>query len=479
MQITAGSDFEVKSDSKVTINAASTVTAPNISLLAEATGSALVKGLLANAAAEVNVNGATLTATGGTVTLSALGKVDMTGTNAEDGDTFFGNTIAGTVVTSFSTATVNVVGTTTITADTLNVTAAIDTDIEATVEDGTVKLLTVWAAGDARVNIGDANVPGTTTINVTDELTSEAKSEITIDAKSKPGSANTDSSLDAAVVNVNVVDVGIPVLVPAGFTSGADMTVGGGAVITAGTKATFKATDLIDVETTADGEVAGTAGATLAGTIVDSDTIAAITGNAAVTAPTVDLLASTTRTLVTTAKSTPGGAEDEGQTNNQSQQALEDNDAQDQRRRPDDRRGGLGQPRARQHQCLCRLRRGHCRDGDHGAERQRQLHGRRLRDRQRQRHRQPGPGDRGGDQPCRPVRQRLARRREPDPPGDHGQRDGDDGRRQHLQGRSHFRRRVRTAWPSRGPWRSTPSTPRSAPSSTTAPCSTSTAARST
>ncbi len=327
LQITAGSDFEVKSDSKVTINAASTVTAPNISLLAEATGSALAKGLLANAAAEVNVNGATLTATGGTVTLSALGKVDMTGADAEDGDTFFGNTIAGTVVTSFSTALVNVVGATTITADTLDITAAIDTDIEATVEDGTVKLLTVWAAGDARVNLGDANIAGTTTINVTDELTSEAKSEITIDASSKPGSANTDSSLDAAVVNVNVVDVGIPVIVPAGFTSGADMTVGGGAVITAGTKATFKATDLIDVETTADGEVAGTAGATLAGTIVDSDTIAAITGNAAVTAPTVDLLASTTRTLVTTAKSTPGGAEDEGQTDNPSQQALEDNDA--------------------------------------------------------------------------------------------------------------------------------------------------------
>ena len=327
VQITAGSDIEFKSDSTVTINNGSSITANNLSLRADATGAPLVKGLRANAAGTVNVDGATLTASTGTVTVNALGKVDMTGTNAEDGDTFFNNSVAGTLVTSFSTATVNIVGTTTITAATLTVTAEVDSDIEATVEDGTVKLLSVWAAGDPRVNIGDTN--GTTTINVTGEITAEAKTNLDIDAESKPGTANNNATLDAAVVNVNVVDVGIPVVVPAGFTSGANMTVGGGAVITAGTKAAFKATDSINVTTTADGEITGTAGATLGGTVVDSNTIATITGTATVNAPIVDLLASTTRTLVTTAKSTPGGAEDDNgaNTDNQTQQALSDNNA--------------------------------------------------------------------------------------------------------------------------------------------------------
>src|SRR5262249_25522386 len=159
------------------------------------------------------------------------------------------------------------------------------------------KFLTVFAAGDARVNIGDATVPGTTTINVTDELTAEAKSDVTVNAKSQPSTANTDRTVDAAIVNVNMVDVAIPVIVPAGFTSGADMPVGGQAVINATNKATFKATDLINVTTLADGTVPDTFGATFGVTFIDSDTTAGITGNAAVTAPTVDLTASTTRTI--------------------------------------------------------------------------------------------------------------------------------------------------------------------------------------
>src|SRR5205085_2316793 len=88
--------------------------------------------------------------------------------------------------------------------------------------------------------------------------------------------------------------------------------VGGGAAITSGTKASFKATDVIDVKTTADGNVPNTAGATFAVTVIDSNTTAAITGNAAVTAPTVDLAAASTRTIATKAISTPGGTGNPG-----------------------------------------------------------------------------------------------------------------------------------------------------------------------
>jgi outer membrane protein OmpA-like peptidoglycan-associated protein len=323
--VTVNGDLTVKSDSRIVFGTGSKLTASDISLLAENTGSPLVKGIRANATAVVTLDGATLTTTSSVVTLGAVAKVDMTGSKAEDGDTFFSNGLAATVVTSFSTATINIIGDTTINAGTLNVNATVDADIEASVQDSTVKVLTVFAAGDARVNIGDNK--GTTTVNVTGDLTAEAKSDVTVTAKSQPSTANTDRSVDAAIVNVNVVDVAIPVLVPAGFTSGADMTVGGKAVVTAGNKATFKATDLINVTTTADGTVPDTFGATFGLTIIDSDTTAAITGTAAVTSPTVDLAAATTRTIATTAKSTPGGAEDKGQTNNKSQQELAKNKA--------------------------------------------------------------------------------------------------------------------------------------------------------
>src|SRR5262249_23001877 len=214
---TVNGDLTVKSDSKIVFGAGSSLTASNISLLADNTGSPLFKGIRANAAAEVTLKGATLTTTSSVVTLNALARVDMTGSKAEDGDTFFGNGLAATVVTSFSTAKVNIVGNTTITAGTLNANATVDTDIEASVQDSTVKVLTVWAAGDARVNIGDDTDPstppnpGTTTLNITGDLNSEAKSDVHIDAKAQPAASGTTSSVDAAVVNVNVVDVGIPV----------------------------------------------------------------------------------------------------------------------------------------------------------------------------------------------------------------------------------------------------------------------------
>jgi hypothetical protein len=299
-----------RTTSSTCASSGSNIAAPNISLLAEATEpplpiGALTTALLQNPVSEVTVDGATLTANGGTVTLSAQSKIDMTGAKAENGTTFFDNGLAGTVITSFPRATANVLGNTTISAANLNTTATVDVDIEAIVQDATVKILTVWAAGDARVNIGDDN--GTTTINVTGDVQNEAKSDVKIDAKAEPVAGGNTSSADAAVVNVNVIDVDLPVVVPEGFNSGADMTVGGGAAITAGNTAAFKATTLIDVSNTADGDKADTVGATVAVTTVESDTTAVLTDNAAVNAPTVDLTAATTRTIATTAKSTPGG----------------------------------------------------------------------------------------------------------------------------------------------------------------------------
>src|SRR5262249_40821663 len=85
VQITANSDFELRSAISTTIDKGSAIVAPKITLAADGNGSPLVKGLLANAPAAVTINGATLTATGGTVIASATGRVDMTGPKAEKG----------------------------------------------------------------------------------------------------------------------------------------------------------------------------------------------------------------------------------------------------------------------------------------------------------------------------------------------------------------------------------------------------------
>src|SRR5262249_28580807 len=79
VQLTSKSNVEIHSDVSTTIDHSSNIVAPNITLTADGTGSALVLGLLANASGSVTVNNATLNATDGTtkgaVTLSAQGKV--------------------------------------------------------------------------------------------------------------------------------------------------------------------------------------------------------------------------------------------------------------------------------------------------------------------------------------------------------------------------------------------------------------------
>ena len=100
----------------------------------------------------------------------------------------------------------------------------------------------------------------------------------------------------------------LPGIVPAGFTNGADMTIGGNAYVHAGGSALFNAVDSLDSTAFADGNSSGKAGATAAVTVVDHlNTVAALTGNAAIDAATVTIGADATRTIVTKANATPGG----------------------------------------------------------------------------------------------------------------------------------------------------------------------------
>ena len=297
VQTTAtGGLFEVISDSAITIDAASVINAPNITLTAYAKSTGLVKGLLADATSTVTVNNATLTATGGTVTLLSKSEVDVN----EDGDNFFSNGLSATLVTSFSSALVDIRGASVISAKDAQIEAFVDQNIVASAQQSTVKVIEVLTGSDPKVHIG-----GTAQINLTGALTAQAHSDAVINATAQPGSSNTNANFDAAIVNVNVLDNPLS----GAFTAGADLVVDGSAGISATGDATLQAKDVLAITTNANGNVVGTAGAAVAvTTVTGTDTTAALTGASHVNAGTLNVEAINTRNVITTAASTPGGA---------------------------------------------------------------------------------------------------------------------------------------------------------------------------
>ncbi|MBL8483868.1 MAG: hypothetical protein JNJ60_16855, partial [Rhodocyclaceae bacterium] len=295
---TFAADIALVSDSKITIDAGSVLAAPNITLTANAKSTGgLVKGILADATSTVTVMNATLTAAGGTVRLEAKSDVNVN----EDGDNIFGNGLSVTVVTSFNKASVQVGGTTQISADKVQLDAAVNGSLVATPNSSTVRIIEVLSGFDASVHVGDtASLTGTTSVDA------KAHTDAVVNAYATPGSSNNNASFDAAIVNVNVLNSPLD----GTFTGGSDVTVDGSAQINnGGGTTTLRADDKLVVTSEADGNVVGTAGATLAiNTITNFDTRARISGNAAVTAATLNLAAESLRNVTAKASSTPGGA---------------------------------------------------------------------------------------------------------------------------------------------------------------------------
>ncbi|MDB5974591.1 MAG: hypothetical protein JWR07_1351, partial [Nevskia sp.] len=300
-------DLEILSDSKVTIDGGSSLSASNITLHADAKStSGLFQGLLADASSSVTLADAALTATGGAVKLLSTSDVTFT----EKGDTFFKNGLSGTVVLSISKALVDVHGNASINAKDADFEATIHDDITATGQFATVRLVSVNVFNTPEVKIG-----GTANISLTGGFTAKAGSDITVVNTTVPTTSGGSTSTDAAGA------VSIIRSAPTFDMTGGTINATGGVSMTAN--------NTVNVSSTADGKQGGSddngtggAGAAVGVTVLWGDTSATITGGS-VSGAGVTLTASSDRTAITVANATEGGSDSSGG-NNESKKRLAD-----------------------------------------------------------------------------------------------------------------------------------------------------------
>src|SRR5690606_4813882 len=177
-----------------------------------------------------------------------------------------------------------------------------------------VRAAVAVATTDATVTIG-----GGSQLNAAGNVSIAAVSTVTASAEIKPdGSDETPSeTTDAAVANITAV-------------TGAGVVIeGAGTDLDAGGTLSVAATNTVTATTTADATSAGK-GASVAVTTVTGGSSVAIRDGATASADAIALAATTTRTINTTAKSSPGGAAASGETGedrNASEQVLDEQNA--------------------------------------------------------------------------------------------------------------------------------------------------------
>ncbi|HYC46066.1 MAG TPA: LEPR-XLL domain-containing protein, partial [Burkholderiales bacterium] len=300
LQATFQGKLEIVSDSKITIDGASLVTAPNMTLLADAKStSGLFQGLLANASSAITLDDtARLVSTGGTIELFARSDV----TFSEDGDTYFGDGLSATAVLSISSALVDIKGSTQIDAATVKIEGTIHTDVTATAQDSTVRVVTVNV-----FNTPEIKISGSADIAATSAFTALAKSDVKVTNTTVPTDSGT-STADAAVAS-SVVQ------------SKPGLLISGGTIASDG-DASFTASDKIVISSTADGKQGGSdnagsggAGATLAFSMMFGDTTASITGGS-ISADNITLAATSDRSATSLSNASKGGSEASGNSGN-------------------------------------------------------------------------------------------------------------------------------------------------------------------
>lgn len=281
-------DLTLASDDTLTGTSATNLKARNLTLQSAAiqAGRAVPgTGLLANADSAITLTNSQLTATNGLV----LGARSVVTVNSKGIPIA---AVSGAVITSASSAKINVGGASILSGKTVDITAAVDGSLIATADLSVVKLVVITGKASPEVLInGTTKITATTSLNVT------AKSDILIDAAARPGLLATIAKADAAVVTTT-------------FASGASLSVAGAANLKAGGAVSLASTSKLDAKSIADASVAGTAGASVAVSVFSGDTTASVSG-ATVEGASVALTAASNRVITTTAKSTPGGALDD------------------------------------------------------------------------------------------------------------------------------------------------------------------------
>jgi hypothetical protein len=299
-------NYGVTVDSTSVINSGASLTATNITLDSAQTASDLLStGLFANADTGISLTGAHLTTTGGALTLDATStlSVSSNGTGM--------SAVKGAVITSFSNANIGVGASSMLkaTGGDVDITASVLGNLTATAGGATVNLISIDGSASPTVTING----GSSVTSTSGAIDATASSNVTINATATPATGQSNTKVDAAVLNTT-------------YGSGAAMTVDGGASLNADTADTVAASSTLNSSTVANANVAGDGGAAVAVSVITGDTTTDV-DTASLTGSSVSATASSNRTIVTTAMSSPGGSQASGNNSNASEQTLSSNDA--------------------------------------------------------------------------------------------------------------------------------------------------------
>ena len=303
-------NYGVTVESSSVIDSSANLTATSIALSSAQTASAAAAdgfstGLFANADTGINLTGAHLTTTGGALTLNATSTLSVNTNGAGP------SAAKGALITSFSSAAIDIGGSSALraTGGDVDITASVQGNLTATASGAQVDLVSIDGSASPAV----ASNGGSSVVSTTGAVDAIATSNVTINATATAPAGQSNSKVDAAVLNTT-------------YGSGAAMTVNGGAVLSAHGADTAASSSTLNSTSVANGDVAGDAGAAVAVSVITGNTTTDV-DSASVTGSAVNVTASSNRTIVTTAMSAPGGSQASGTGSNASEQTLANNDA--------------------------------------------------------------------------------------------------------------------------------------------------------
>jgi hypothetical protein len=297
-----GADLTISGDQGVHGDAATDLKAVNLTIKSTPIqkDGIVSSGILANANAMITLMSSHLTASGA-LTLEAFASVSASDSGADLAG------VKGSVITSSASSKVDINGATILSAKDININSIVESLLTASAASKSIKLVTIVGGGTPEIAIR-----GTSSVNASGNLAVSAISKAQISAVASPESKN-DSKIDAAVVVTS-------------FDNSTKLFVGGSSNFASSGSVTLRASSVLTSTTIADGNVANTAGASVAVSRVTGDTTASVDG-ATIVGKSVTIRADSERVISTIARSSPGGASASSDAQNRSETTLADSRA--------------------------------------------------------------------------------------------------------------------------------------------------------
>jgi hypothetical protein len=312
----SGGDMQIRSDNSTFETTTFSIPTGSLTIIGEeGDDSVTVADDLIMPGADLAISAETITANSG-VTITA-GDITFMASATDNGmlgdllDVDLELDFLNDVILADSAATVNVIGAILNGTDiTLNATSFLDLDSSG-FSMSVLTLAVISAQSNAEVIVENAQITASGNLNIfacSDVIASAAIGAV----------SGTDTQTDAAIA-ISVID------------SSADAHVSGTSQLIVGGGVNLSATNTVTVRTIADGSTSGAAGASLALSVVKGTTKAYIAGTVSINdtddADSISVKATTISTVMTTAKSTPKGAEKKSSSNNETEKKLTKYDA--------------------------------------------------------------------------------------------------------------------------------------------------------